>query len=136
MSVESHSLGSRGTLRKITRIPWKKLTSPTMASHSLNHSPVEETFFSTQEDHVSDIQSIEASSSVMVTPNESSNSAYATADQTPMASPDLIRGTAPSTLEKMKDAPGKLGFFYVSFCEALECRSCFANVPNGWKLAG
>ncbi|KAM0804400.1 hypothetical protein BDR22DRAFT_597519 [Usnea florida] len=76
-----------------------------MSFHSLSRSPVEESFFSTQEDHVSDTPSIDAPSTVMVTPNESSNSAYATADQTPMASPDLVRGTAPSTPEKVKDAP-------------------------------
>ena len=46
-----------------------------------------------------------------------------------MASPDLNRGTAPSTPEKVKDAPGKLGFFYGSFCEALDCRCRFADVP-------
>ena len=146
MPVKSHALGSRATLRKNTRIPWKKLTSPTMSSHSSSRSPVEESFFSTQEDHVSDIPSIETSSTVMVTPNESSNSEYATANQTPMASPDLIRGTAPSTSEKIKDAPGKLGFFYGYFCEALDCRPCFAYVPiivplkvlpfpNSWELA-
>ena len=101
----------------------------TMSSHSSSRSPVEESFFSTQEDHISDAHSIEASSTVIVTPNESSNSAYATANQTPMASPDLNRGIAPSTLEKVKDAPGKLEFFYGSFCGALDCRPWFANVP-------
>ena len=79
-----------------------------MSSHSSSRSPVEESFFSTQEDHISDAQSVEASSTVMVTPNESSKSVYATANQTPMASPDLNRDTAPSTPEKVKDAPGKL----------------------------
>ena len=102
------------------RIPWKILTSLTMSSHSSSRSPVEESFFSTQDDHISDApNSSKASSTVMVTPNESSNSVYATANQTPTASPDLNRGTASSTLGEVEGVPGKLRFFHGSFCAAL-----------------
>lgn len=65
------------------------------SSQTSNGTPGEATYYTAGEDHPSYARSSsEALSTVTKTPNESSESAYATANQTPAASPDMNRDTS------------------------------------------
>lgn len=67
------------------------------SSQSSSRSLAEEDYYTAEEDHLSYAQrSSGASSTVTTTPNGSSDSVYATANQTRIASPDMSRGTASS----------------------------------------
>ena len=66
-----------------------------------SHSPGEEVHHAAEEYHSCYVQSFSgASSTVTTTPN---GSVYATAEQTPTASPDIDRGIAPSVLGGAQD---------------------------------
>ena len=89
------------------------------SSQASSRSPGEEHYYTAEEDHHSTAHSSsEASSTITTNPNGSSDSEYATANQTPIASPDMNKVTASLTEypisvrmpEKEEDALGKLAF--------------------------
>ena len=89
------------------------------SSQASSRSSGAELYYTAEEDHQSNAHSSsEASSTITATPNGSSDSVYATANQTPIASPDMNRVTASlieypisgRMLGMEEDALGKLAF--------------------------
>ncbi|KAL9063816.1 MAG: hypothetical protein Q9161_009253 [Pseudevernia consocians] len=73
------------------------------SSQASSRSPGEESYYTAEEDHHSNAQgSSEASSTTITTPKENSDSVYATAIQTPTASPGMNKATDQDSFEALR----------------------------------
>ena len=73
------------------------------SSQASSRSPGEDSYYTAEEDHHSNAQgSSEASSTTITTPKGSSDSVYATAIQTPTASPGMNKATDQDSFEALR----------------------------------